>query len=150
MLILTKAHQNHNQVKYNDLNPPLYSLPSENLVSLKRCTIARLLANYVLKSSCFSLQSVFLQNLFLVFTSAVKDLCYQIKIISILFWSIIEQICRPQTVIQLLAGFQASIWHIFRSHVLNSRLQLCDEMLPLWFNFWRCHCAYSDVQKMIL
>lgn len=49
--------------------------------------------------------------------------------------------------IQLLAGFHASIWHIFRSHVLDSRNQLHDEMLPLWFNFWRCHCGYSALQK---
>ena len=75
---------------------------------------------------------------FLVFTSAVKDLCYHIKLISILFQNIKQQICRPQSVIQLLAGFHASIWHIFRSHLLDSRIQLCIEMLQLRFILWQC------------
>ena len=60
----------------------------------KWCTIIRLIVNYVMKYSCFNLQNVFHKNIFLVFTSAMKDVCYHIEINCITCWSITQNIFR--------------------------------------------------------
>ena len=79
---------------------------------LKRCTIVRVLAIYVMKSSSFSLQAVLPQIRFVVFTPAMKDICSRIEFLKY-FTVITEQVCSPQSVDSVVSAVslnQSGFW----------------------------------------